>query len=227
MTGFYLPLIIAFASVLLIPVSATAGDPGGAAGAIKFDPANPVKLPAPRLKGGKPLMEALSLRRSDREFKRDSLDLQTLGELCWAAWGLNRAGDGKRTAPSARNWQDMVLYVVLEQGVFVYDADNHTLVAKVKGDQRAATGKQDFISVAPLNFVFVSDYGKLSEPDASNRPVYSGSHAGFMSQNVYLYCASEGLATVVRAWFDKDELSKALQLPESYKPILAQTVGKK
>jgi hypothetical protein len=227
MTGIYLPIILAVAAVLFIPVSVAAGDPGGAAGTITFDPANPVKLPAPRLKRGKPLMEALSLRQSEREFKSDALDLQTIGELCWAAWGLNRHKEGLRTAPSARNWQDMVLYVVLEQGVFVYDAQNHTLKAKVSGDKRAATGKQDFVAAAPLNFVYVSDFGKLSQTDASNRPVYSGAHAGFLSQNVYLYCASEGLATVVRAHFDADELGKALQLPEGYKPILAQTVGRK
>lgn len=227
MTGFYVIIFLAVAALLALPTGLAAAGPGDSSDSPAFDPATPVKLPAPRLKLGKPLMEALSLRHSAREFKPDPLDLQTIGELCWVAWGINRPEEGKRTAPSARNWQDMTLYVVLPQGVFVYDAENHALVAKLKGDKRANTGRQDFVATAPLNFVYVSDFGKLSETPAVNRPRYSGAHAGFLSQSVYLYCASQGLATVVRANFDADELSKALQLPAGYKPILAQTVGKK
>jgi len=197
----------------------------GPAAVIAFEPKVPVALPPPRLDRGLPLMRALAERKSGREFSTDGLDLQTLSELVWSAWGINRPEIGKRTAPSARNWQDMKLYVVLASGAFLYDAAEHVLVPKVAGDLRAVTGKQDFVGVAPLNLVYVSDYEKMSTKDEKDQRSYAGAHAGFMVQNVYLYCASEGLTTVVRAHIDKAEMSAALQLPENEHIVLAQTVG--
>jgi SagB-type dehydrogenase family enzyme len=192
---------------------------------IEFVPGEPVALPAPRLDRGLPLMRALAERRSGREFAPDGLDLQTLGELLWAGWGINRRDAGKRTAPSARNWQDMKLYVALPAGLFLYDAAAHALVPRVAGDLRAATGKQDFVGSAPLNLVFVSDYDKLASAPDERKQTYAGAHAGFIVQNVYLYCASEGLAAVVRAHFDGAELAAAMQLPDNEHVVLVQTVG--
>ncbi|MDR0864769.1 MAG: SagB/ThcOx family dehydrogenase [Candidatus Symbiothrix sp.] len=178
--------------------------------------AQDIALPAPQRTGGKPLMEALNERQTTREFSDRELDEQTLSDLLWAAYGFNR--DDKRTAPSANDHQEFSIYVVLKSGVYVYDAKQNILVQKVKGDFRAKTGKQDFVAVAPLNLVYVADT-KKSDSGAAD--------VGFISQNVYLYCASAGLGTVVRGWFEKEEVKAALQLSENEVPILTQTVGYK
>ena len=178
--------------------------------------AQDIPLPQPRKTGGKPLMEALSERQSTREFSDRELDEQTLSDLLWAAYGFNR--EDKRTVPSANNKQEFIIYTVLKSGVYVYDAKANVLIQKVKGDFRDKTGKQDFVPVAPLNLVYVAD---LSKNDASGAAV----NVGFIAQNVYLYCASAGLGTVVRGWFDKTEVKAALQLSDTEEPILTQTIG--
>jgi Nitroreductase len=178
--------------------------------------AQDIALPSPVKTGGKPLMEALNERQSSREFSEQKLSEQTLSDLLWAAYGFNR--DDKRTAPSANNRQEFIIYVVMESGVYVYDAKENKLIEKVKGDFRAKTGTQDFVAVAPLNLVYVADSDKANE-----RTV--GADCGYISQNVYLYCASAGLATVVRGMFNDDEVREALQLAENEMPILTQTVG--
>jgi SagB-type dehydrogenase family enzyme len=180
--------------------------------------AQDVALPQPQKTGGKPLMEALSERQTTREFSDRDLDEQTLSNLLWAAYGFNR--EDRRTVPSANNKQEFILYVVLKSGVYVYDAQANTLILKAKGDFRAKTGKQDFVAIAPLNLVYVAD---LTKNDAAGATV----NVGFISQNVYLYCASAGLGTVVRGWFDKDDVKAALLLSETEEPILTQTVGYK
>ncbi|KAA6300927.1 MAG: hypothetical protein EZS26_002914 [Candidatus Ordinivivax streblomastigis] len=180
--------------------------------------AQDITLPQPQKTGGKPLMEALSDRQTIREFSDKDLDEQTLSNLLWAAYGFNR--EDKRTAPSANNRQDLILYVVLKSGVYVYDAKENLLIQKVKGDFRSKTGKQEFVSVAPLNLVYVVDLTKNSAEGAAI-------NVGFVSQNVYLYCASAGLGTVVRGFFDKEEVTSALQLSEQEVPVLTQTVGYK
>ncbi len=180
--------------------------------------AQDIKLPAPNKTGGKPLMEALNERQSTREYSEKELDEQTLSDLLWAAYGFNR--EDKRTVPSANDKQEFIIYVVLKSGVYVYDAKENILTQKVEGDYRAKTGGQDFVAVAPLNLVYVADLNKNSAEGAAV-------DCGFISQNVYLYCASAGLGTVVRGWFDKEEVKTALQLSENETPILTQTVGYK
>ncbi|MDR0412887.1 MAG: SagB/ThcOx family dehydrogenase [Dysgonamonadaceae bacterium] len=180
--------------------------------------AQDISLPSPEKTGGKPLMEALNDRQTTREFSAQELDTQTLSNLLWAAYGFNR--EDKRTVPSANNRQEFIIYAVLKSGVYVYDAQNNVLVQKAKGDFRAKTGKQDFVAVAPLNLVYVVDLKKNSAEGAAV-------DSGFISQNVYLYCASAGLGTVVRGWFDKDDVRAALQLSEDEEPVLTQTVGYK
>ena len=178
--------------------------------------AQDITLPAPNKTGGKPLMEALNDRQSTRELSDKDLDEQTLADLLWAAYGFNR--EDKRTAPSANNKQEFIIYVVLKSGVYTYDAQNNVLIQKVAGDFRAKTGGQDFVATAPLNLVYVADLTKSG----------SGStDVGFISQNVYLYCASADLGTVVRGWFNKEDVKSALQLSETEEPILTQTVGYK
>jgi nitroreductase len=180
--------------------------------------AQDIVLPQPQKTGGKPLMEALNERQTTREFTDQALSEQTLSDLLWAAYGFNRVD--KRTAPSANDKQEFILYVVLQSGVYTYDAQANVLKLKVAGDLRGKAGKQDFVSVAPLNLVYVADLTKNSKEGAQG-------DCGYIAQNVYLYCASAGLGTVVRGWFDGEEIRAAFGLSETEEPILTQTVGYK
>ena len=182
----------------------------------------PVALPQPQTAGGKPLMQVLKDRKTTRDFATDKLSPQLLSNLLWAAFGVNRP-DGRRTAPSAMNWQEMDIYVATAEGLFVYDAKGNRLEQVLAQDIRGATGTQSFVAAAPLNLVYVADLAKVgSGPD---REMFTAADAGFISQNVYLFCASEGLATVVRGSMDRVALAKAMKLRPQQKIILAQTVG--
>ncbi|MFZ5926206.1 MAG: nitroreductase family protein [Acidobacteriota bacterium] len=181
------------------------------------------ELPKPVTAGGKPLMEALSQRRSVRSFSEKELPPQVLSNLLWAAWGVNRPSSGHRTAPSAHNRQPIDLYVITARGAFRYDAKAHTLVPAAEGDLRKLAGRQDFVYTAPLNLIYVEDTARSGgDPQSA---VWSGVTAGAIAQNVYLYCASEGLGTVVRGSVDHEPLAKALGLKPAQRVILAQTVG--
>ncbi|MFA6291162.1 MAG: nitroreductase family protein [Victivallales bacterium] len=185
-----------------------------------------IALPAPKTDGGKPLMQALKERQTSRAYSPKKLPLQTISDLLWAADGINRAESGKRTAPSTRNWQEIDIYVVLEEGAFLFDAKTNTLKAVVKQDLRKMTGTQDFVFTAPVNLVFVADTEKMKGASPEDQLLYAGADTAFISQNVYLFCASEGLATVVRGLIgDKKALAEALKLPGTKKVILAQTIG--
>jgi SagB-type dehydrogenase family enzyme len=173
-----------------------------------------------------PLMNALSARKTSRAFLPDALPVQTLSDLLWAAFGVNRPESGKRTAPSAVNWQDTEIYVVMESGVFLYDASSHELDPVRAGDLRALTGTQPFVRDAPVTLVLVSDLSRIAAESQEQKDFYSAIDAGFISQNVYLYCASEGLATGVRALIDRPALKEALGLREDQRIIVAQSVGR-
>lgn len=179
--------------------------------------AQDINLPAPNKIGGKPLMQALTERKSTRSYQDKELTSQQLSDLLWAANGFNR--DDKRTAPTANNRQELELYVTTKNGVYFYDARNHLLKEVKKGDQRAQAGTQDFVARAALNLIFVSDMEKASSRE------YAYTNCGFVAQNVYLYCASEGLGAVVRGSFDKDKLSELLKLNSNQQVLLTQSVG--
>jgi SagB-type dehydrogenase family enzyme len=184
-----------------------------------------IKLPTPDMKGGKPLMEVLKNRRTERSFGPEELPAQVLSDMLWAAFGINRPKEGKRTAPSAVNWQEIDIYVALSRGLYLYDAKKHTLEPVLAEDIRAATGLQPFVADAPANLVFVANYSRMGDASEADRDFYSAVDTGYISQNVYLYCASRGLGTVVRGWLDREALHKRMQLGEDQKVILAQTVG--
>lgn len=183
------------------------------------------QLPKPVKTGGMPLMEALGNRSSAREFSNVDLPDQTLSNLLWAAWGINREADGKRTAPSSNNKQEIDIYVVTKNETSVFLAKNHSLEVISTGDFRSYCGGQDFVASAPLNLVYVADLSRTDQKDYSFEPLASYSNAGFIAQNVYLFCASEKLGTVVRGWVDKEALHSKLKLKPSQKIILTQTVG--
>ncbi len=185
---------------------------------------SPIQLPPPRTEGGMPLMQALKLRSTGRAFAPESLPPQVLSNLLWAAWGINRP-DGKRTAPSARNWQEIDLLVVMPEGTYLYDAPANALKPLAAGDLRALTGSQAFVKDAPLTLVYVADANRMKGADDRNREPWAYADASFISQNVYLFCASEGLATGVRAMVDRTALAKALNFGPDRIIALAQCVG--
>lgn len=179
--------------------------------------AQDIQLSAPDKKGGKPLMQALSERKSAREFQEKELPDEVLSNLLWAANGFNR--EDKRTAPTANNRQELELYLVMKSGIYFYNAREHRLALVKKGDYRKSAGTQTYVANAPVNILFVSDSGKASGKN------YAYTDCGFVSQNIYLFCASEGLATVVRGSYDKKVLEELLQLPANQEVLLTQTVG--
>jgi nitroreductase len=185
----------------------------------------PIKLLSPQLEGGKSLMQALKERKSLREFSSRELPLQIISDLLWAANGINRPDSGHRTAPSAMNMQEIDIYVAKADGLYLFDAKQNMLISAVGEDIRALTGKQPFVKDAPLNLIYVADLSKMGKTSGSDADFYASADTGFISENVYLYCASAGLATVVRGSIDKLVLAKAMKLRPDQKIIFAQTVG--
>jgi SagB-type dehydrogenase family enzyme len=188
------------------------------------DASETIILPAPQKEGGIPLMEAISRRRSDREFTSQELPLPLLSNLLWAAYGVNRT-DGHRTAPSALDAQEIDVYVALPSGAYLYDATAHQLQLIVSSDLRSITGYQDFVDEAPLDLVFVADYSRMKLVPAALRESYASVAAGAISENVYLFAAGNGLATVIRAWIDREAIANALGLSHDHQVLLSQTVG--
>ena len=179
--------------------------------------AQDIELNAPDKTGGKPLMQALSQRKSSRNFVDKELSVNVLSNLLWAANGFNR--DDKRTAPTANDKQEVELYVALKSGVYFYDAKNSILKFIKDGDHRKSTGSQDFVANASANIIFVADMNKASSRE------YAYTDCGFVAQNIYLFAASEGLGAVARGWYDKDVLAKLLDLPLHKEVLLTQSVG--
>jgi len=186
---------------------------------------SPINLPAPQTDGGKPLMQVLKDRHSTREFSSEKLSPQMLSELLWAAFGINRPDTGKRTAPSAMNWQEIEIYVALAEGLYVYDAKGNKLNPILAQDVRGAAGVQAFVKDAPLNLIYVADLSRTGNASAEDRNFYTAADVGFIAENVYLFCASEGLNVVVRGGVDRVTLTKLMKLRPDQKILLAQTVG--
>jgi nitroreductase len=187
--------------------------------------AESLALPPPRQDAGMPLMQALWQRQSQREFCTQPLADLMLGELLWAAAGVNRPSLGGRTAPSAMNSQEVDVFVALPEGLYRYEPTIHALRQEVASDVRGITGYQDFTDEAALDLVFVADHRRMPLVPAAQREAYAFAAAGAMAQNVYLYCASQGLATVIRAWIDRHALGRAMELGPDQQVLLAQTVG--
>ena len=185
---------------------------------------SPISLPPPQTSGGRPLMQVLKDRQSSREFSSQKLPPQVLSNLLWAAFGVNRP-DGKRTAPSAMNMQEIDIYVATQDGLYLYDAKGNALKPVLAQDVRGATGQQPFVKEAPLNLVYVADLAKAGRASSEDQTLYTAADTGFVAQNVYLFCASEGLAVVVRGSVDRTALASLIKLRPDQKIILAQTVG--
>ncbi|MBX3271651.1 MAG: SagB/ThcOx family dehydrogenase [Sandaracinaceae bacterium] len=184
-----------------------------------------IELPPPSTEGGLPLMDALRRRRSERAFLPDVLPAQVLSDLLWSAFGVNRPEAGGRTAPSALDAQEIDVYVALPEGTYRFEPRGHRLELVSAADARRVTGYQDFVADAPLDLVYVADHSRMKLVPVAQRTVYSAAAAGAIAQNVYLYCASAGLATVIRGWIDRDAIAQALGLGHDQEVLLSQTVG--
>jgi nitroreductase len=183
-------------------------------------------LPKPQIQGGRPLMQALSDRKTIRNISQEKLSPQMLSNLLWAAWGVNRAANNGRTAPSAMNAQEVSLYVFLEQGVYLFDEKSHSLRPVVAGDHRVKAGIQTGVATAPVNLVYVADLDKYGAGlPVESKTAWSNAHAGFIGQNVYLFAASEGLASCFRAFEDGPIVAQLLNLRPGQKVLYGQTVG--
>ncbi len=187
-----------------------------------------IKLNPPDLNKGLSLMQALKNRKTQRNISDKKLTLQQLSDLLWAADGANRP-DGKRTCPAAMALYAVDIYVVLPEGVYLYDVAKHQLTLVAKGDFRKAAGTQDFVYIAPVNLVYVLNLknwqnARAQQVSDEKRTLWVHCEVGFLAQNVYLYCASEGLASTVRGIIDQKKFGEVIKVkPEQV--VLAQTVG--
>ena len=179
--------------------------------------AQDIKLNEPVKKGGKPLMETLSGRKTERSFVKKEMPLQMLSDLLWATNGFNR--EDKRTVATAQNRQELELYVMLDSGVYFYDAKSNVLKLIAKGDFKRALEQENITVNSAVNIIIVADLSKASSKE------YAYFAAGSASQNIYLFAESAGLGTVARGSFNRDELPKILQLSEKQEITLVQPVG--
>jgi nitroreductase len=201
-----------------------ASAPAAAPALTVAEPAGAITLPSPRKDGGEPLLTALNLRRSMREYSNRKLPPQVLSDLLWAAFGINRSS-GDRTAPYWRHVMVIDVCAVMEDGIWLYEPKAHALLPHLSEDIRAATGLQDFVGSAPLNLVYVAHGERMTDVSPEERRLYASVDTGFIGQNVYLFCASEGLASVFRGAVDYAKLNRLMRLPEQQFVTFAQTVG--
>ncbi len=189
-----------------------------------------IQLQKPDTLGGIPLMKAIQHRKSERVFKKEVLTIKDVSEILWVAYGINRPDEEKRTVPSGLALYPLEIYTVFPNGIYHYDPIQNALIPVVEGDYRYATGDQPFVETAPLNLVIIANYnkydGELKMPQ-ERRLIVSAIDAGHVSQNVYLYCTSEGMRVAVRdARQEKEkELLDILNLDKNYKFLLTLTIG--
>ena len=192
------------------------------------EPTPRIVLPPPKSSGGMPIMDAFSKRRTTRRFAPTGLDDTTLGQLLWAANGVNRRdpeGNDRRTAPSVLALHEIQIYVALARGMYLYDPLQHGLDLVIAADLRALTGYQDFVGEAPVELVYVADLARMQDIASSQREPFAYASAGAIVQNVYLFCAAAGLAVAARSWLNRSTLGAEMRLSRDSVPVLAQTVG--
>lgn len=185
----------------------------------------PIKLLSPQTEKGKTLMKALEERCTTREYSDRAMSLQDISNVLWAANGVNRVKEMKHTAPTAMNWQEIDIYVVLGKGIYRYDPHDSTLYPVVKGDLRDQAGTQDYVKTAPLNLIYVADYSKMKNAEEAKKESYASADAAFIAQNVYLFCAAFDMGCVVRALVDREILSATLKLRPGQYIVFGQTIG--
>lgn len=194
-----------------------------------------MKLPAPQTAGGVPLMDVLRARHTTREaYSSKELPPQELSNVLWAAAGMTReqAGTGIgttgcHTAPTAHNWQEIQVYVARADGLYLYDPSDNLLQGVTSEDIRPYTSHelQPWIVDVPVSLIYVADMAKMTGGSAGDFDVFRWTDSAVMAENVYLYCASAGLATVVRALFDRALMFAPMKLSPGQVVTLVQPVG--
>ena len=188
-------------------------------------PHETISLPHPRMQGGKPILDVLKNRSSCRRFRDEPLPAQMLSDLLWAAFGVNRSDTHGRTAPSTENWQEIAIYVAKADGLFLYEATDHALVRLLTADIRTQTGLQPIDGGAPVDLIYVADFSRAIDAPEEEKRMYCVANTAFIAENVYLFCTSEGLGTVVRGAINRPLLASAMGLGGNQRVILAQSVG--
>jgi len=183
-----------------------------------------INLPPAQKTGGMPLMEAFQLRKSQRSFSSKELTSQQISNLLWSAYGINRP-DGFRTVPAAKNWYEYDIYVFKSDGWFLYEISKHALLKMGNEDMRIYGGTQDFVKTAPVILVYVADFDRMTGATDDLKKFFSAVDLGYISQNVYLWCASEGLATIILGQVDKPKVHEVLKLRPAQQVILSQPVA--
>ncbi|MBI5095437.1 MAG: SagB/ThcOx family dehydrogenase [Candidatus Hydrogenedentes bacterium] len=184
-----------------------------------------ISLSAPRMEGGLPLFQALKERKSTKEFSKQPLTRESLSNLLWAAFGINRPDSGMRTAPSAKNKQEVSIYAVTAEGAYLYDAAANQLKRVAEGDLRKTTGSPESAGGPPVELVYVADFQQSGGKTEEDKRLYASITTGCIIQNVYLFCASEKLATVTRVVSNREALAQALRLTKDQWPVMTQSVG--
>jgi len=184
------------------------------------------KLPAPKKKGKVSLEEALSLRRSSKEgFSSKELKEEEIGQILWAARGVNRP-EGKLTSPSAAGRYAVSVYVATREGTFLYIPETHSLSLVDKKDIRKDVGTQEHVKTAPVILMFVADFSKLPEGFPNERKLsLTSAEAGTIGENVYLQCAALKLGACFVASVDKEFLKTALNFGEEIEPLFIMPIG--
>ena len=166
-------------------------------------------------------MEALAARASVKEWSDKKLNIQDLSDLLWAANGINRPDEGKRTAASALNAQDVDVYVLLEEGAYLYDAKIQQLTPVAKGDFREVGEK----TTAPLLIVLVSDISRFKIGEMPSKLNWAALDIGIVSQNIAIFCSGTGFKTRPRVGMDVAKIKQVLKLTDSQYPMLNHPVG--
>ncbi|MDR2148987.1 MAG: SagB/ThcOx family dehydrogenase [Tannerella sp.] len=194
-------------------------------GNVKAQELEVIKLNAPYITRGETVMATLAKRHSERSFENKDLSFQDLSDLLWAAVGVNRE-DGRRTAPTASNKQEIDIYVVMQDGAYLYNAAEHALQPVAQGDHRALVlGRQKYDNPPSLYLVIVADLAKMGDVTAEQTKMMCAVDAGIACQNINIFCAATGLATVPRATMNKEELTKVLKLSDSQYLMVNNAVG--
>ncbi len=183
-----------------------------------------ISLLKPQAGSGGPVMQLLWKRMSIKEFSPEPFSPELLSNILWSAFGINRP-DGRRTAATASNRQEIDIYVALASGLYLYDAKANLLNPILAQEIRGATGRQDYVKSAAVNLVYVADFSKMGKASDEDKILLSAVATGLISENVYLYCVAEGLGAVMRANMDKLALASLMKLRPDQKIILAQSVG--
>src|SRR4030043_1227050 len=183
-----------------------------------------IPLPPAQKTGGMPVMEAFQLRKSQRSFSSREITSQQLSNLLWAAYGINRP-EGLRTVPAAKEWYEYDIYVIKADGWYLYEPQKHALLKMGNEDLRVYGGTQDFVKAAPVILVYVADFGRMNDTTDELRKFFSAVDVGYISQNVYLWSASDGFATIILGQVDKVKVREVLKLKTNQQVILSQPVA--